>query len=107
VIVLDAAISIRTLVVGADTRIVVLAGSLDEAAAPAVTAALERGEAESTIVDLLDVTYIDTVGASLLERPNVVVVADRPVVRALDAAGSTHHRIYERLTDAIADAVIV
>ena len=84
---------------------VVLAGSLDEAAAPAVGAALLRGTGHRTIVDLLDVTDIDRAGASLLERPDVVVVADRPTLRALRAASSRRHRVYERLTDAIADAV--
>jgi hypothetical protein len=102
-----AGISIRTLVVGADTRVVVLAGALDEAAVPAVSAALQRGECSRTIVDLLDVTDIDTRGASLLERPNVVVVADQPVLRALAAASDCRPRVYDRLTDAIADAASV
>jgi hypothetical protein len=99
-------ISIRTLVVGADTHVVVLAGALDEAAAPAVAAALRRGEGSRTIVDLLDVTAFDRTGAALLERPNVVVVADQPVLRALAAATDRQPRVYERLTDAIADAVV-
>ncbi|HEX6789596.1 MAG TPA: hypothetical protein VF091_10185 [Gaiellaceae bacterium] len=98
-------ISIRTLVVGSDTHVVVLSGSLDEAAAPAVGAALQRGDGHRTIVDLLDVTDIDRTGASLLDRPNVVVVADQPVLRALSAATDHQPRVYERLTDAIADAV--
>jgi hypothetical protein len=85
--------------------VVVLAGSLDEAAAPAVGAALLRGKGHRTIVDLLDVTDIDSAGASLLEGPDVVVVADRPLLRALRAASSRRHRVYERLTDAIADSV--
>jgi hypothetical protein len=102
----DAAISIRTLVVGDDTHVVVLAGSLDEAAAPAVGAALRRGEGHRTIVDLLDVTLIDGAGASLLERPNVVVVADQPVLRALTEASSYRPRVYEHLMDAIADAAV-
>ena len=104
---MDCGISIRTLIVGSDTHVVVLAGALDEAAAPAVGAALRRGEGHRTIVDLLDVTDIDTTGAALLERPNVVVVADRPVLRALTAATAHRPRVYERLTDAIADAVSV
>jgi hypothetical protein len=99
-------ISIRTLVVGEDTHVVVLAGALDEAAAPAVEAALRRGEGSRTIVDLLDVTAIDRTGAALLERPNVVVVADQPVLRALAAASDWQPRVYDRLTDAIADAVV-
>lgn len=100
-------ISIRTLVVDSDTHVVVLSGSLDEAAAPAVGAALRRGEGHRTIVDLLDVTDIDRTGASLLDRPDVVVVADRPVLRALAAATDCRPRVYERLTDAIADAASV
>lgn len=104
---MDAGISIRTLVVGTDTHVVVLSGSLNEAAAPAVGAALRRGDGHRTIVDLLDVTDIDSVGAALLERPNVVVVADRPALRALAAASDSQPRVYERLTDAIADAASV
>lgn len=104
---MDAGISIRTLIVGSDTHVVVLAGALDEAAVPAVAAALQRGDGHRTIVDLLDVTNIDEPGASLLERPNLVVVADQPVLRALTAASGEHPlRVYERLTDAIADAVV-
>jgi hypothetical protein len=97
-------ISIRTLVVGSDTHVVVLAGSLDGAAAPAVGAALQRGDGHRTIVDLLDVTFIDRTGASMLDRSGVVVVADRATLRALTAASARQHRVYERLTDAIADA---
>ena len=102
---MDAAISIKTIVVGADTHVVVLSGSLNQGAAPAVSAALRRGEGRRTIVDLLDVTDIDRVGASLLERPNLVVVADKPVLRALTAASERQPRVYEHLTDAIADVV--
>lgn len=101
---MDAGISIRTIVVGTDTYVVVLSGSLNEGAAPAVGAALRRGEGRRTIVDLLDVTDIDRAGASLLERPNLVVVADKPVLRALSAASELQPRVYEQLTDAIADA---
>lgn len=100
-------ISIRTLIVGSGTRVVVLAGTLDEAAAPAVAAAFSRGDGSRTIVDLLDVTHIDRAGASLLDRAGIVVVADRPALRALAAAGGPEPRSYERLTDAIADAVSV
>ena len=103
---MDADISIRTLIVGSDTHVVVLAGALDEAAVPAVAAALLRGVGHRTMVDLVDVTNIDEPGASLLERPNLVVVADQRVLRALSAAGDHLPRVYERLTDAIADAVV-
>jgi hypothetical protein len=101
----DCGISIRTLVVGSDTHVVVLAGALDEAAAPAVGAALQRSDGHHTIVDLLDVTHIDRTGALTLDRSGVLVVADRPTLRALTAASARRHQVYERLTDAIADAL--
>jgi ABC-type transporter Mla MlaB component len=99
-------ISIRTLVVGTDTHVIVLSGALDEAAVPAVEAAFARGIGCTKIVDLLDVSYIDEMGAALLARPALVVVADQSALRLLAAAGADQRlRSYATLTEAVADAV--
>lgn len=105
---MDNGISIRSLAVGTSTYVIVLSGSLDERTAPAVSAALERGSGLTTIVDLLDVSFFDATGASALERHELVVVADRPTLHRLGAAGGkdqTH--VYASLTDALASAVAV
>jgi ABC-type transporter Mla MlaB component len=102
---MEPGISIRTLVVGSDTHVIVLSGALDEATVPAVEAARARGIGCTKIVDLIDVSHIDELGAALLTQPALLVVADEPARRRLAAAGADHTlRSYATLTDAVTHA---
>jgi hypothetical protein len=96
-------VDIRTLLVGAGTYVVVLDGTLDVHTAAEVDAELRRADGANIIVDLLRVTYVDAVGLSVLDRPGLTVVADRPVLRVVERGGD-HARltVFPTLSAAIA-----
>lgn len=83
---------IRTLRITDSAYVVSLGGELDLAAVAEVEAELSGAERPSVIVDLLDVTFMDSAGLAVLvrasRRSRLTLVADRCALRVLERAGA-------------------